>query len=63
MAKDLVCGMDVDLKSPNTLKTQYKGKNYYFCNENCKKSFEAAPEKYIKKGMAPDPTNTMRMPE
>ncbi|MBS1214039.1 MAG: efflux transporter, family, subunit, partial [Proteobacteria bacterium] len=47
--KDLVCGMDVDPKSPNTLKTQYKGETYYFCSEHCKKSFEANPEKYLPK--------------
>jgi Cu+-exporting ATPase len=46
-AKDLVCGMDVDPKSPHTLKTQYKGKTYYFCAEMCKKSFEANPGKYV----------------
>ena len=50
--KDLVCGMDVDPKSPNTLKTQYKGETYYFCCEHCKKSFEANPEKYIPKKTA-----------
>jgi membrane fusion protein, copper/silver efflux system len=47
--KDLVCGMTVDPKSPNTLKTQYKGQTYYFCSETCKKSFEANPEKYVHK--------------
>ncbi len=53
MVKDPVCGMDVDSQSANTLKTEYKGKTYHFCNESCKKSFEADPEKYINKGMAP----------
>jgi YHS domain-containing protein len=47
--KDLVCGMDVDPKSPGTLKTQYKGETYYFCSKMCKESFEANPEKYIPK--------------
>jgi membrane fusion protein, copper/silver efflux system len=46
-AKDLVCGMDVDPKSPHTLQHQYKGKTYYFCGEMCKKRFEAAPAKYV----------------
>ena len=46
-AKDLVCGMAVDPKSPHTLKTQYKGETYYFCSDMCKKSFEASPEKYV----------------
>jgi membrane fusion protein, copper/silver efflux system len=47
--KDLVCGMTVDPNSPSTLKTQYKGKTYYFCSDMCKKSFEANPEKYVHK--------------
>jgi membrane fusion protein, copper/silver efflux system len=53
-AKDLVCGMDVDPKSPNTFKTQYKGKTYYFCAEMCKKTFEANPEKYVQKMASQD---------
>lgn len=46
MAKDLVCGMDVD---ENTVeyKTEYEGKMYYFCALGCKKSFDEEPEKYI----------------
>jgi len=51
-AKDLVCGMDVDPKSPDTYKTQYKGKTYYFCSKLCKKNFDANPEEYVHKGMA-----------
>lgn len=45
MAKDLVCGMEVNEK--NGLKTAYKGKVYYFCNDSCKKAFEKNPEKFI----------------
>jgi membrane fusion protein, copper/silver efflux system len=52
VVKDLVCGMDVDPKSPHTLKTQYKGETYYFCSEMCKNSFETNPVKYIVKGTA-----------
>jgi len=47
--KDLVCGMDVDPKSPDTKKTEYKGETYYFCCDSCKKSFDANPEKYAGK--------------
>ena len=53
-AKDLVCGMEVDPKSPGTLKIQYNGATYYFCSERCKKSFEANPEKYVHKMADPD---------
>ena len=46
MAKDLVCGMDVDEKAVKYT-TTYKGKTYYFCAFGCQKMFEANPEKYI----------------
>jgi multidrug efflux pump subunit AcrA (membrane-fusion protein)/YHS domain-containing protein len=51
-AKDLVCGMDVDPGSPNTLSSKLGGKTYYFCAESCKKGFEANPGKYVPSMMA-----------
>ena len=39
MAKDPVCNMMVNEKTA-TLKSDYQGKTYYFCNASCKKSFE-----------------------
>jgi YHS domain-containing protein len=46
MAKDLVCGMDVDEKTAK-YKTLYNGKYYYFCAAGCKKSFESNPQLYL----------------
>jgi YHS domain-containing protein len=46
VAKDLVCGMNVDEKDSQYTST-YKGKIYYFCAPGCKKIFEAIPEKYV----------------
>lgn len=48
MAKDPVCGMEVDEKT--AVKTEYKGKTYYFCAPGCKFMFEKDPEKYLKGG-------------
>ncbi|RMF56746.1 MAG: YHS domain-containing protein [Calditrichaeota bacterium] len=48
MVKDLVCGMMVDKASPPA-KTNYKGKEYYFCSKHCKEEFEKNPEQYLKK--------------
>lgn len=45
MAKDPVCGMQVDETAPAG-KSEYKGKNYYFCSPGCKASFDKEPEKY-----------------
>ena len=40
-----VCGMDVDPKSAP--KSVFKTTTYYFCSENDKKTFDAAPDKFI----------------
>jgi len=48
LVKDLVCGMEIDPASAAG-SSEYEGQKYYFCNLNCKKSFDAEPEKYAKK--------------
>lgn len=48
MAKDLVCGMDVDENKAAASK-EYEGKTYYFCSESCSAAFSKDPEKFIKK--------------
>lgn len=45
MAKDPVCGMNVDEKSAKW-KSDYAGKTYYFCNPSCKATFDKTPTKY-----------------
>jgi len=45
MAKDPVCGMDVDEKKA-AAKAVYEGRTYYFCAQACKRAFEKDPEKY-----------------
>ncbi len=45
MAKDPVCGMQVDEKKAAATLT-YKGKIYYFCAGACKRAFEKTPEKF-----------------
>lgn len=45
MARDPVCGMDVDEnKAVATL--FYRDETYYFCTIACKRAFENAPDKY-----------------
>ncbi|WP_422802116.1 heavy metal translocating P-type ATPase [Starkeya nomas] len=46
MAKDPVCGMDVDPHTA-TLKADHKGITYYFCSPGCRTKFIANPEKYL----------------
>jgi YHS domain-containing protein len=45
---DLVCNMQVSKKTE--FKTDYKGKTYYFCRQECKSDFDRAPEQFIKTG-------------
>jgi YHS domain-containing protein len=47
MAKDPVCGMDVDPKTAAG-KSDYQGLTYYFCSPGCKKVFDKEPGKYVK---------------
>ena len=49
MARDPVCGMDVDEKTAAG-KSEYQGKTYYFCSPGCKWKFEKEPEKYVGQG-------------
>lgn len=45
MAKDPVCGMNVDEKKAAASAT-YEGKIYFFCSAGCKSTFDTAPAKY-----------------
>jgi YHS domain-containing protein len=47
MAKDPVCGMNVDEKKAK-LKSEHQGKTYYFCAPSCKSTFDKSPAKYVK---------------
>ena len=46
MAKDPICGMEVDQNTP-AARTEHQGESYYFCSNNCKQQFESEPELYI----------------
>lgn len=48
MAKDPVCGMQVNEQSAAG-KSEYQGRTYYFCSPACKATFEKNPEKYAAK--------------
>jgi YHS domain-containing protein len=45
MTKDPVCGMSVDPKSAAAT-TTHQGKQYAFCSQNCKETFEKNPQRY-----------------
>ena len=47
MATDPVCGMKVD-ENTAPARSEYKGKTYYFCSTQCKETFTANPERYVR---------------
>lgn len=51
MAKDPVCAMQVDVRTPAAT-SEYKGKTYYFCTVGCKEKFDRNPEDYIEQEQA-----------
>lgn len=49
MAIDPVCGMEIDDNAIGKLKiiSVHKNKKFYFCSNDCRSEFNAAPEDYI----------------
>jgi YHS domain-containing protein len=47
MAKDPVCGMEVDEKQAAG-KSEHQGKTYHFCSPGCKQRFDQDPDRYTK---------------
>ncbi len=45
MAVDPICRMEVDPKTAKW-KSEYNGKEYFFCAPGCKKAFDKNPAKY-----------------
>ena len=51
VAKDPVCGMEVDTSTE--LKFEYEGKTYYFCGKGCQLDFMDDPRPYFAPGYEP----------
>jgi len=49
MAKDPICGMNVDEKTAK-FKSEHMGEAYYFCSQMCKATFDRNPIKYTEHG-------------
>lgn len=48
LVKDPVCGMEIDPEDA-AAETEYQGKTYYFCSEQCQETFQANPNNYVQK--------------
>lgn len=46
MARDPVCGMQVDERNAAAT-LEYEGATYYFCSEGCRARFEEDPRRFI----------------
>ncbi len=46
MAKDIVCGMDIE-KASAAGSHQHKGEIYYFCSAKCLSAFQKEPDQYL----------------
>ena len=46
MAKDPVCGMQVDEASA-AAHVEHQGTTFYFCSTGCRQRFEQDPEKFV----------------
>jgi YHS domain-containing protein len=47
MAIDPVCKWEVDEKTAKHT-SEYQGKKYYFCGDECKTKFDQNPAQYVK---------------
>ena len=57
MAKDPVCGMEVEPERAAG-SSSYKGETVYFCNPNCKKKFDADPSAFLSDPASSLPTHS-----
>jgi Cu(I)/Ag(I) efflux system membrane fusion protein len=57
LAEDPVCHLAVSIRKAERsgLKSDYLGKTYYFCSEECKASFDENPDKYVGPRGGPSP--------
>ena len=46
MTTDPVCGTKIDEKEAD-VQTQFAGRKYFFCSEECRREFEEKPEDFI----------------
>ena len=55
MAKDPVCGMEVNPEIATTqgLSSEHNGETYYFCGKGCKLDFDENPERVLSPGYMP----------
>jgi Cu+-exporting ATPase len=51
---DPVCGMQIE-PAQAAAQTTYQGQTYHFCSQECKNTFDKAPQKYVNRMPAQEP--------
>ncbi len=46
IARDVVCGMEVDVDNP-PYRAIFEGKTFYFCSSSCLLHFDASPNRFM----------------
>lgn len=60
--KDSVCGMTID-SDKAAAQSQYQGRTFYFCSAQCKKQFDATPDRFAAAGSAGHRAETLERHE
>jgi YHS domain-containing protein len=48
VARDPVCGMNVRDDNRNNLRSEFRGRNYYFCSDKCRQEFDQNPNNFTR---------------
>ncbi|MGE5578575.1 MAG: YHS domain-containing protein [Bacillota bacterium] len=48
MARDPVCGMNVRDDRKESLRSEFRGQNYFFCSDKCQKEFDRSPQNFVR---------------
>jgi len=51
VTKDPVCGMELNEENTDE-RSEYLGRLYYFCSDQCRNKFDAAPGQYVSRADA-----------
>ncbi len=48
MARDPVCGMNVRDDRKDSLRSEFRGQNYFFCSDKCQREFDRSPQNFVR---------------
>jgi YHS domain-containing protein len=48
VARDPVCGMNVRDDRKDSLRSEFRGQNYFFCSDKCQREFDRSPQNFVR---------------